>query len=526
MPKVLISDKMSPLAKDVFEQRGIEVDVKTGLEKEELAEIIGGYDGIAIRSATKLTPKVLAAPGALKVIGRAGIGVDNVDLPAATQAGIVVMNTPFGNAITTAEHAITMVLSLARDIPAANASTQAGKWEKSRFMGTEIMGKTLGIIGCGNIGAIVADRAQGLKMKVIAFDPFLSEERAQALGVEKVDLDGLLPRADFISLHTPLTDQTRNIISADAINKTKPGVRIINCARGGLVDEAALKAALDSGHVAGAALDVFAEEPAKDNPLFGMDQVVCTPHLGASTTEAQEKVAVQVAEQMADYLLTGAVTNALNMASVTAEEAPILKPYMGLAEQLGGFAGQATQSAIKEIEICYEGHVSGVNIKPLTSIVIKGVLGPLLEGVNMVNAPVIAEERNIKVLESRSETAGDYHTLITVSVTTENQTRAVKGTLFNNKPRIVDIKGIHVDAKLGPNMLYVANHDKPGLIGALGTILGEAGVNIATFNLGRSDEGGDAIALIEVDGPPPADVLEQVRSLEHVVHAIPMRFAS
>jgi D-3-phosphoglycerate dehydrogenase len=524
MVKVLISDKMSPLAAEVFKNRGIEVDVKTGMDKDELAKVIGDYDGIAIRSSSKLTPTVLANTGKLKVIGRAGIGVDNVDLPAATQAGIVVMNTPFGNAITTAEHAITMMLSLARQIPAANASTHAGKWEKSRFMGVELMGKTLGVIGCGNIGAIVADRAQGLKMKVIAFDPYLTEDRAANLGVEKVELDALLARADFISLHTPLTDQTRNIIGADAINKTKPGVRIINCARGGLVDEVALKAAIENGHVAGAALDVFAEEPATENILFGMEQVVCTPHLGASTSEAQEKVAVQVAEQMADYLLTGAVTNALNMASVTAEEAPQLKPYMTLAEQLGAFAGQATQSAITEIEICYEGHVAGLNTKPLTAIVVKGLLGPLLEGVNMVNAPVIAEERDIKILEARSETAGDYHTLITVTVKTETQTRSVKGTLFNQKPRLVEIKGIHIDAMLGPNMLYVANHDKPGLIGALGTILGTSGVNIATFNLGRATEGGDAIALIEIDGQPPADVLAQVQGLEHVVHAIPMQF--
>lgn len=524
MPKVLISDKMSPLAADVFEQRGIEVDVITDMDKDQLAEKIGEYDGVAIRSATKITPKTLANPGNLKVIGRAGIGVDNVDVKAATGAGIVVMNTPFGNAITTAEHAITMMLSLARQIPAANASTHAGKWEKSRFMGVELMGKTLGIIGCGNIGAIVADRAQGLKMKVIAFDPFLSEERAENLGVEKVTLEALLPRADFISLHTPLTDQTRNILGADALNKTKPGVRIVNCARGGLVDELALKAAIESGHVAGAALDVFAEEPAKGNPLFGMEQVVCTPHLGASTSEAQEKVAVQVAEQMADYLLSGAVTNALNMASVTAEEAPKLKPYMALAEQLGAFAGQATQSAIKEIEICYEGDVSTLNTKPLTAIVLKGLLGPLLEGVNMINAPVIAEDRNIKILEAKSETAGDYHTLVTVTVTTESQERSIKGTLFNHEPRIVEIKGIHIDAKLGPNMLYIANHDKPGLIGALGTVLGEAGVNIATFNLGRASEGGDAIALIEIDGQPPENVLAEVQGLQHVMHAIPMRF--
>lgn len=524
MVKVLISDKMSPLATEVFENRGIEVDVKTGLDKDELASIIGDYDGIAIRSASKLTEKVLRDVGNLKVIGRAGIGVDNVDLTAATQAGVVVMNTPFGNAITTAEHAITLMLSLAREIPAANASTQAGKWEKSRFMGVEIMGKTLGVIGAGNIGAIVCDRAHGLKMKVIAYDPFLTEERAEKMCVEKVDLDTLLTRADFISLHTPLTDQTHNIIDAAAIAKTKPGVRIVNCARGGLVDELALKAAIESGHVAGAALDVYIDEPAKENPLFGMEQVICTPHLGASTVEAQEKVAVQVAEQMADYLLTGAVTNALNMASVTAEEAPVLRPYMALAEQLGAFAGQATQHAIKEIEITFEGDVAGLNTKPLTSIVLKGLLGPLFQGVNMVNAPVIAEERNIKILETRSETAGDYHALITVTVTTEKQRRAVVGTLFNNEPRLVAIKGIRIDAKLGANMLYVANNDKPGLIGKMGTLLGDAGVNIATFNLGRADQGGEAIALIEIDGQPPAEVLSSLQALENVVHAIPMRF--
>lgn len=525
MVKVLISDKMSPLAADVFRARGIDVDVRTDITKEDLPSVVAEYDGIAIRSATKLTPKALASPGNLKVIGRAGIGVDNVDLPSATQAGIVVMNTPFGNAITTAEHAISLMLALARQIPAANASTHAGKWEKSRFMGVELMGKTLGVIGCGNIGAIVADRAQGLKMKVAAFDPFLSEERAETLGVEKLELDDLLAKADFISLHTPLTDQTRNIIDATALNKTKPGVRIVNCARGGLVDELALKAALESGHVAGAALDVFSNEPATENPLFGMDQVVCTPHLGASTSEAQEKVAVQVAEQMADFLLTGAVTNALNMASVSAEEAPLLKPYMRLAEHLGAFAGQATQSAIKGIEIRYEGDVATLNRKPLTSIVLKGLLGPLLEGVNMVNAPVIAEERGIKIVESHSETAGDFHTLITVTVETQEQSRSVSGTLFNHEPRLVSIKGIRMDAALGSNMLYVANHDKPGLIGALGTLLGEANVNIATFNLGRADNGGDAIALIEIDGQPPEEVVQQVQGLEHVVHAIPMQFS-
>ena len=326
MTKVLISDKLAPAAADIFRDAGIDVDVKVGLSPEELAEIIDQYDGLAIRSATKVTADILAEAVNLKVVGRAGIGVDNVDIPAATAAGVVVMNTPFGNAVTTAEHAISMLLASTRQIPQAHQSTVSGKWEKSRFMGAEISGKRLGIIGCGNIGAIVADRAQGLKMKVLGYDPFLTEDRAKQLGIEKVELDELFAQADYITLHTPLTDATRNIISADAINKMKKGVRIVNCARGGLVDEMALYAAMKNGHVASAALDVFETEPARESPLFELDTLVATPHLGASTTEAQEKVALQVAEQMADYLNNGAVSNALNMASVTAEEAPVLKP--------------------------------------------------------------------------------------------------------------------------------------------------------------------------------------------------------
>jgi len=386
MVKVLISDKMSPLAAEIFRNRGIEVDEKPGLTKEELAEIIGEYDGLAIRSATKVTPKLLEVAKNLKVVGRAGIGVDNVDLPAATANGVVVMNTPFGNSITTAEHAIAMIFSLARDIPQASASTKAGKWEKSRFMGVEVTGKTLGVVGCGNIGSIVADRALGLRMKVVAFDPYLSEERAVSMGVDKVDLDELLARADFITLHTPLTDTTRNLINAEALAKTRPGVRIINCARGGLVVEADLKAALASGHVAGAGLDVFQEEPARENPLFEEESVVATPHLGASTSEAQEKVAEQVAEQMADFLLDGAVTNALNMPSISAEEAPRLMPYMKLAQQLGSFAGQLTENSLKSVTIEYEGHVTGLNTKPLTALVLEALLRPLMASVNMVNA--------------------------------------------------------------------------------------------------------------------------------------------
>jgi len=525
MPRVLISDKMSPLAAEIFAERGVDVDVKPGMTPEELIACIGDYDGLAIRSATKVTANVLNAATNLKVIGRAGIGVDNVDVNAATAAGVVVMNTPFGNSITTAEHAIAMIMSLSRQIPQANASTHAGKWEKSKFMGVEIMGKVLGIIGCGNIGAVVADRAQGLKMRVVAYDPYLSPERAEELGVEKVELDHLFARADFISLHTPLTDATRDIIDAKAIAAMKPGVRIVNCARGGLIVEADLMKGLESGRIAGVGLDVFAVEPAIDNPLFGMDNVIATPHLGASTTEAQEKVALQVAEQLADYLMTGAVTNALNMPSVTAEEAPRLKPYMKLAEQLGSFSGQVTESALKGVTIEYEGHCTELNTRPLTAVVLQGLLSPLMESVNMVNAPVIAKERDIDVSEIKHDRAGAYLTLIKLTVTTEKQTRSVAGTLFAGAhPRIVEIKDITVDAEMGPNMLFVTNKDKPGFIGNLGTTLGDAGINIATFHLGRAKAGGDAIALIEIDQEPDEAVMEAVCNLPQVVQVKSLRF--
>ena len=525
MPKVLISDKLSPAAVQIFKDRGIATDVKVGLTPDELKAIIGQYDGLAIRSNTKVTADVLAVATGLKVVGRAGIGVDNVDVPAATQRGIVVMNTPFGNSITTAEHAIAMMFALARDSPQANASTHAGKWEKSKFMGVELTGKVLGIVGCGNIGAIVADRAQGLRMRVIAYDPFLSVERAKELNVEKVELDDLFPRADFITLHTPLTDATRNIIDAKAMARMKKGVRIINCARGGLVVEEDLKVAIESGQVAGAALDVFKVEPAKDNGLFGNDKVVCTPHLGASTSEAQENVALQVAEQMADYLLTGAVTNAINMPSVSAEDAPKLRPYMRLANQLGSFAGQLTETGIKEVKIEYLGHVATLNTKPLTAIVLEGLLKPMNEAVNMVNAPVVAKERNIKVSEVKSETESDYHTLIRLTVVTDQRERSVAGTLFGgDKARVVDIKGIPIEAELGEHMLYVTNQDKPGFIGALGTVLGQAGVNIATFHLGRSGSGGDAILLTQVDQPVTQDLLDKVKALPQVVQAKSLRF--
>jgi len=520
MPKVLISDQLSPAAVQIFKDRGVDVDVKPGLSKEELKSIIGRYDGLAIRSATKVTADLLTAATHLKVIGRAGIGVDNVDIPASTARGIIVMNTPHGNSITTAEHAIALMFALAREIPAANASTHAGKWEKNRFMGVELTGKTLGIIGCGNIGSIVAERAKGLRMKVAAFDPYLSAERAESLGVEKVELEELLTRADFITLHTPLTDKTRNVLDAKSLAKTKKGVRIINCARGGLIDEAALKDALASGQVAGAALDVFETEPAKDNLLFGSDKVVATPHLGASTSEAQENVALQVAEQMSDYLLTGAITNAINMPSITADQAVIMKPWITLAEKLGAFAGQLTETSIKSVEIIYEGHAADLNTRALTQAALAGLLKPALSDVNMVNAPVVARERGIQVSEVRRTQHGAYEGYLMLKVTTENQTREVAGTVFSNGvPRLIQVKGIDMEAHFTPHMLYVTNEDKPGFIGKLGTLLGDAKVNIASFNLGRTAPGGDAIALVEVDGAVPESVLAEIRKVSVVKQA-------
>jgi D-3-phosphoglycerate dehydrogenase len=516
-PKVLISDKLSPQAKEIFEQHGVEVDVKVGMSPDDLKACIGEYDGLAIRSATKVTKDILEAASNLKVIGRAGIGVDNVDIPQASAHGIVVMNTPFGNSITTAEHTVSLMMALARKIPQANESTHQGKWEKSKFMGVELYGKVLGLIGCGNIGSIVADRAQGLKMKVMVYDPFLSEERATELNVEKAELDNVLGRADFISLHTPLNDATRNILNKESLAKCKKGVRIVNCARGGLVNEADLKEALESGHVAGAAFDVFEEEPAKENILFGIENMVCTPHLGASTTEAQENVAIQVAEQMADYLVNGTVTNALNMPSVSAEDAVKLKPYLTLAEQLGSFAGQITETGLKSVEVAFEGKAAEVNTKPLTAVALMGLLAPLIEGVNMVNAPIMAKERGIKVSETRSETsASGYQSLIRVTVTTDKRTRDIAGTLFAGSPRVVELHGTRLEAALGHYMLYVNNEDKPGFIGNVGRLLGDANINIANFHLGRNEEKGDAVALLEVDQPVSKEVIQQVDELPNV----------
>ena len=524
MPKVLISDQMDPKAAEIFRANGVEVDEKTGLSKDELIAIIGNYDGLAIRSATKVTRDVLEAATKLKVIGRAGIGVDNVDVPAASARGVVVMNTPFGNSITTAEHAIALMFALARELPSADTSTQAGKWEKNRFMGVELTNKTLGLIGAGNIGSIVADRAQGLKMKVVAYDPFLSPERALELGVEKVELDELLARADFITLHTPLTDQTRNILSRENLAKTKPGVRIINCARGGLVDELALKEMLESGHVGGAALDVFTEEPAKANPLFGTPGLVATPHLGASTNEAQVNVAIQVAEQMSDFLISGGVTNALNMPALSAEEAPRLRPYMELADKLGSIIGQL-EGQLDGVSIEVEGAAAQLNQKPITAAVLAGLMRCYSDTVNMVNAPFLARERGLDVREVRHDRESDYHTLVRVTATTAAGPRSVAGTLFGNSaPRLVEIFGIKVEAELAGEMIYIVNEDQPGFIGRVGTRLGEAGVNIGTFQLGRRKAGGEAVLLLSVDSHVGPALLKEIATLPGVREVKPLRF--
>ena len=501
-PKVLISDKLSAAAVQIFKDRGIDVDFQPdlGKDKDALLAAIPNYDGLAIRSASKATAKIIEAATNLKVIGRAGIGTDNIDKDAASKAGIIVMNTPFGNMITTAEHAIAMMFAVARQIPEASESTHAGKWEKSKFMGVELTGKTLGVIGAGNIGGIVCDRARGLKMKVMAYDPYLGEEKAAEMGVQKVELDELFANADFITLHVPFTDSTANILSAENIAKLKPGVRIINCARGGLVDEEALAAALKSGHVAGAAFDVFAVEPATDSPLFNLPNVVVTPHLGAATTEAQENVALQVAEQMSDYLLTGAVTNALNMPSVTAEEAKIMGPWIKLSGHLGNFIGQMTDEPITAINILFDGSVSDMNLKALTASTMAGIMKKANPDTNMVSAPVIAKERGIQISTTKQDQSGTFDGYVKVTVVTGKRERSVAGTVFSDgKPRFIQIKGINVDAEVGAHMLYTTNEDVPGIIGTLGQTMGGHGVNIANFTLGRSAANGEAIALLYVD---------------------------
>ncbi len=526
-PKVLVSDKLSETAVQIFRDRGIEVDFRPelGKDKDALAAVIGDYDGLAIRSATRVTPTILENAHKLKVIARAGIGTDNIDKDAASKKGVIVMNTPFGNMITTAEHAIAMMFAVARQIPEASASTHAGKWEKSKFMGVELTNKTLGVIGAGNIGGIVCDRARGLKMKVAAYDPFLSAEKAEKMQVEKVELDELLARADFITLHVPFTEQTKNILSRENLAKTKKGVRIINCARGGLVDEEALADALKAGHVAGAAFDVFSQEPATENPLFGLPNVVCTPHLGAATTEAQENVALQVAEQMSNYLLTGAVENALNMPSVTAEEAKIMGPWISLSGHLGNFIGQLTDEPIKAINILYDGAASQMNLEALNCAVVAGIMKTVTPDVNMVSAPVIAKERGVKISTTSQDKSGVFDGYVKVTVVTDKRERSIGGTVFSDgKPRFIQIKGINIDAEVGRHMLYTTNDDIPGIIGTLGQTMGENGVNIANFTLGRSAAGGEAIALLYLDAQPEEAVLQKLKATGMFQQVKPLEF--
>jgi D-3-phosphoglycerate dehydrogenase len=526
MPTVLIADKMSARAVEIFHERGIAVEVKTGLGKEALCAIIGQYDGLAIRSATNVDADVLAAASRLKVVGRAGIGVDNVDIHAASKRGVIVMNTPYGNTVTTAEHAIALMMAAARMIPQATMSLKAGQWEKSRFQGVELYQKTLGVIGTGNIGSLVIARAQGLGMRIIAYDPYLSKIRATDLGVELVEMDTLLARADFLTVHTPLTDATRNLFRAETFAKMKPGAILVNAARGCIVDEAALYDALKSGHLRAAALDVFCKEPVHgDNPLLELDNFICTPHLGASTEEAQVNVAIQVAEQISAYLLRGVVQNAVNLPSVREEELPLLQPYLNLGERLGLVLGQLAGSGLREVVIEYAGEVAELNTAALTTAILKGILqSSLPETINAVNAPVLAKERGIGIETRKRESADELRARIAVTLRMDQGERVAVGTLVHeHQARLVQLDGIDVEMPLAGDLLYIQNRDEPGLIGRIGGLLGAAGINIAQFHLGREKPAGAALSFIAVDQPLTAVLLEQVAALPGVLAARMLR---
>lgn len=517
--KVLVSDNLSSKGIEILKKAGLEVDVKTGLRPEELKSIIGQYNAIIIRSATKLTADIIEAAKNLKVIGRAGSGLDNVDKATASKKGIVVMNTPGGNTITTAEHTLALMFAIARKIPQANASMAKGQWEKKKFMGVELFNKTVGIIGLGNIGGEVAKRALGLGMNVIAFDPFLSEEKAKSLGVKKVELSELFKNSDFITIHTPLTNETKNLINKDTIKMMKNGVYIINCARGGIVNEKDLFDALEVGKVAGAALDVFEKEPPENNPLVGHEKVVCTPHLGASTQEAQENVAIAIAEQIVDYLVHGVIRNAVNFPSIPADQAAILQPYINLAEKIGSFSSQIFEGGITEITLEYKGEASELNVAPLTIAAIKGLLTPILEEtVNFVNAPFIAKERGIEVKESKSTEAGDYQSAIIMKIKSPKRELSVTGTLFSRKdPRIVKIDDFTVEIVPEGHMLFMYNIDKPGVIGNIGTVLGKNNINIARMHFGREKAGGKAISVVNIDSPVSEKVLAEIKKLPNIL---------
>ena len=521
--KILVSDPLAPQGLELFQRApGFDVDVRLELKPAELIGLIGDYQGLVIRSGTKVTSEVVEAAQNLKVIGRAGVGVENVDVEAASKKGIVVMNTPGGNDVTTAEHTISLMTSLARHIPQAVASLKMGKWTREKFMGVELCNKTLGIIGLGNVGRIVAERALGFRMKVIAHDPFVPTESAARLGVEVVSLDEIYERSDFITVHTPMTNETRGLINSNSFAKMKTGVRIINCARGGIVDEEDLIQALQEGKVAGAALDVFVEEPPRpDHPLLMMDQVITTPHLGASTGEAQLNVAIAVAQQMIDFLSRGIIRYAVNVPSVSPELLSTLRPYLSLAEKLGSLQVQMLATLPKEVQIEYGGEVTQYDVAPLTLAVLKGILTPMMESsVNYVNAPVVARERGIKVIESKSSRAGDFASSITVRVKTKDKEAEVEGAIFgSNNPRIVRINNFYFEAIPEGYILILHNKDVPGVVGAIGTLLGEKGINIAGFELGREKVGGMAISLIHVDESIPKQVLDILRHLPNILSA-------
>ncbi len=517
--KVLVSDNISPKCIEILKKSGLEVDVKTGMKPEELKACIGDYHGLIIRSATKVTSEIINAAKNLKVIGRAGSGLDNVDRAAATKKGIVLMNTPGGNTITTAEHSIALMVALARQIPQATISMKAGKWEKKKFMGVELFNKTLGIIGIGNIGSQVAKRAQGLAMNVIAYDPFLSEDKAKAMGVEKVDIKELFRRSDFITIHTPLTPETRNMINKETIKMMKPGVRIINCARGGIINEKDLYEALVGGKVAGAALDVFEKEPPENNPLLKLNNVISTPHLGASTKEAQENVAVAVAEQVVDYLIHETIRNAVNFPSIPSDQVARLQPFINLAEKLGGFAAQIFEGGVTEITIEYRGEASEINTAPVTIAAIKGFLTPILEEtVNFVNALFIAKERGIEVKETKSTDAGDYQSMVLMRLKAKDKESHLAGTLFSKKdPRIVAIDNFKVEIVPDGDLLFIYNNDKPGVIGNIGTLLSKNDINIARMHFGRETVGGRAISVVTIDTPAKPQVIEEIKRLPNIL---------
>jgi D-3-phosphoglycerate dehydrogenase / 2-oxoglutarate reductase len=522
--KVLISDNLAPVGMQILKDAGLEVDVKTGLSPEELKSIIPAYDGLVIRSATRVTAEIIEAAGRLKVVGRAGIGLDNVDVAAASKRGIIVMNAPDGNSTTAAEHTIAMMLSLSRNIPQATASMKEGKWEKKRFMGRELTGKTLGIVGIGRIGSIVADRAHGLHMNVIAFDPHMPKDMVEKLGVELVSLDELCKRADYISIHVPFTKETCHILSGNQFKLMKKGAMLIDCARGGVIDEEALYEALTAGELGGAALDVFEVEPTtRENcPLLALDNFICTPHLGASTSEAQENVAVAIAEQMAAYLLKGTITNAINVPSVSAEVLSKVGPYLSLAEMLGSFHMQIAKGGVEEINIEYIGDLAEMTTGPITVAFLKGLFTPILkDAVNFVNAPVIAKERGIRVVESKTSQAGDFTNLISIRVKTKESENTLTGTVFGkNEPRLVRLNTFRLEALPSGPMLFVYNQDSPGVIGSLGTTIGAAGVNINQMMVGRETEHGRNVILLSTNTLISRELLQKVRNLPSINDAM------